>query len=91
MQRPDAEHVVDLEPLLRDVEAAHEDYAGDGAHDQRADRVHHVGAGTDRDQPGQRAVMDEARVGPAGNRRRDDAVNHGEQRVERHEAGHPCC
>src|SRR5690348_17303317 len=47
VQGPDAEHVVDLEPLLGDVEAFDEDHAGDAADNERANGVHDVGASAD--------------------------------------------
>ena len=53
---------------------------------QRADRMHHVRAGAHRDQAGQRAVVDEARIAVAGDQRGDDAAAHGHQRVDGDEA-----
>ena len=61
--------------------------AGDGAGDERADRMHHVGAGADRDQPGERPVVHEARVVAAEQRRGQRAARHRHQRVHRDQAG----
>ena len=62
VQRPHAQHVVDLPAVLRQREHAHEDRARDRAGHQRADRMHQVGAGAHRHQAGQRPVVGEARV-----------------------------
>src|SRR3546814_8079981 len=51
MQRPDAEHVVDLELALAPLKHRHEEQTGDAAGDESAQRVHDIGAGADRDQP----------------------------------------
>ena len=62
-------------------------HAGDAADEQRADRMHDVGARAHRHQARQRAVMDEARIAVAGDQRGDDAAAHGHQRVDRDQAG----
>jgi hypothetical protein len=62
VQRPDAEHVVDLPAVLGQVNITTNRAAGDAPDDQRTERVHQVGAGADGDQAGERAVMHEARV-----------------------------
>jgi hypothetical protein len=87
MQRPDAEHVVDLPAVLRQREHQTNKAAGNAAGDQRAQRMHQVRAGADRDQSGQRAVMHEAGVVPAGDQRHQRAADHGHQRVHGDEAG----
>jgi hypothetical protein len=87
MQRPDAEHVVDLPAVLGEREHDDEQSAGDTADDQRTHRVHQVGAGTDGDQAGERAVMHEAGVVLAGDHRHQRAADHRHQRVDRHQAG----
>jgi hypothetical protein len=86
VQRPDAEHVVDLPAVLRQREHHDEEAAGDAADDQRAQRMHEVGAGADGDQAGQRAVMHEAGVVLAGDERDQRAADHGHQRVHGDEA-----
>jgi hypothetical protein len=87
VQRPDAEHVVDLPAVLRQREHDDEEAAGNAAGDQRADRVHQVRAGADGDQAGQRAVMHEARVVLADHQRDQRAADHGHQRVHGDQAG----
>jgi hypothetical protein len=87
VQRPDAEHVVDLPAVLRQGKQVDEQAARHRAGDERAERMHQVRAGADRDESSQRAVMHEARVVPAGDQRRQRAAHHGHQRVHRHQAG----
>ncbi len=53
---------------------------------QRADRVHHVGAGADRDQPGERTVVHEARIVASRNQRAERAARHRHQRIHRDQA-----
>ncbi len=87
MQRPDAEHVVDLPAVLGEREHDHEQPAGHTTDCQRTDRVHQVGTGTHGDQAGQRAVMDEAGVVLAHDQGSQGAADHGHQRVEGDQAG----
>ena len=87
VQRPDAEHVVDPPAVLREREQEHEQRARDRAGDERADRMHHVGAGADRHEPGERTVVHEARVVAADDERGDRAARHRHQRVDRDEPG----
>ena len=71
MQRPDAEHIIDLQLFLAPVEAAHEDETRRAADDKCADGMEQVRAGADRNQPGQRAIVDKARIiapGPSATR-----------------------
>ena len=75
----------------RRLEHVDEDDAGDAADDQRADRMHHVGAGAHGDEAGQRAVVDEAWIAVAGDQRRKDAAAHRHQRVDGDEAASPSC
>ncbi|KFB69629.1 MAG: hypothetical protein CAPSK01_000688 [Candidatus Accumulibacter vicinus] len=49
--------------------------------------MHHVRAGADRDQTGERTVMDEAGVVPARNHGHQRAADHCHQRVHCHQAG----
>ena len=56
--------------------------------DQRAHRVHHVGAGADRDEPGERTVVDEPGIVLAEPEGRENAAAHGEQRVHGDETRH---
>ncbi|MNZ61127.1 hypothetical protein D3C78_792140 [compost metagenome] len=86
MQRPDAEHVVDLPAVLGGGEGPDEQRTGNRPGEQRTDRVHQVGTGADRDQTGQRAVVQEAGVVAADQQRRQGAADHGQQRVDRHQA-----
>ena len=87
VQRPDAEHVVDLPAILGQREHDDEQRTGDGANDQRPHRVHQVGAGADGHQAGERAVMDEARVVLAQHQRRQNAADHGHKRVDGDQPG----
>ncbi len=87
VERPDAEHVVDLETVLGEREGPHEQRARDRAGDQRADRVHDVGPRAHRDQAGERAVMNEARIVASGNQRGDDAARHRHQRIHGDQPG----
>jgi len=87
MQRPDAEHVVDLPAVLRQGKHQHKHRAGHTAGDQRAQWVHQVGARTHRDQPSQRSVVHEARVVLAQHQRYQRAAHHGHQRVDGHQPG----
>lgn len=48
--------------------------------------MHQVGTGTNRHQPGQRAVVQEAGVIAANHQRRNRTADHGHQRVDRHQA-----
>ena len=87
MQRPDTEHIVDLPAVLGQREHQHEHAARNTPDDQRTDRVHHVGAGADRDETGKRSVVHETRVVPAGDHGDQRAADHGHQRIHRHQAG----
>ena len=69
------------------VEAVDEDHRRDAAGEEGPQRVHQVAPGADRDEPGQGAVVDETGVVPAGNQGEDDAAHHGEEGVDRHQAG----
>ncbi|RMP71976.1 hypothetical protein ALQ17_05320 [Pseudomonas fluorescens] len=86
MQRPHAQHVVDLPAILGGDKEPYKQTTGDGPCDQCAHRVHQVGTRTNGHQPGQWAVMQEARVVAADDQGRDGAANHGHQRVDRHQA-----
>ncbi len=81
VQRPDAQHVVDLPVVLREREHPDEQAAGDGAHHQCTKRVHHIGAGAHGHQAGQRAVVHKAGVVLAGEQGGERAAHHGHQRV----------
>lgn len=86
MQWPHAEHVVDLPTVLSGDKAPHKQATGNHAGDQRAHRVHQVGTGTDRHQPGQGAVVQEAWVIAPDDQRGHGATDHGHQRIDRHQA-----
>src|SRR5690606_38156308 len=81
VQRPHAEHIVDLPAVLRAGEQLHEEDAGDGADGQGAERMDQVGTAADGDQAGERAVMGKARIVPADQRGGKRAADHGHQRV----------
>ena len=87
MQRPDAQHVVDLPFVLRPGEQQDEQRAGHRAHRQRAQRMHQVGAGAHGHQAGQRAVVHEAGVVAAQGQRGQRAAHHGHQRIHGHQTG----
>ena len=86
MQWPHAQHVIDLPAILGGDKAPDKQPTGDHTGDQRAYRVHQVGTGADRHQPGQRAVMQEAWVVTADHQRSNSAADHRHQRVDRHQA-----
>ena len=86
VQRPHAEHVVELPAVLREREHGDEDGARHAAHDQRAGRMHDVGARADGHQPGERAVVREARIVLADQNRCQRAADHRHQRIERHQS-----
>ncbi len=69
------------------METVDEDDGGDGAGDEGEDRVHQVGACADGDEAGQRAVVHEAGVVPAGDEGRQHPAHHGHQRVDGDDAG----
>ena len=86
MQWPDTEHIVDLPAVLRGGEAPDKQRPGNRPGGQRADRMHQIGTSADRHQPGQRAVVQEARVIAPHQQRSDGAADHRHQRVDRHQA-----
>jgi len=57
VQRPNAQHVVDLPLVLRQREHDDKDGARDGTHHQRPQRVHQVGTRAHRHQTGERAAL----------------------------------
>ena len=75
MQRPNAEHIVDLESFLGESEAAYEDQPGNAACGKSSDRVHHVRTRTDGNKSSQGAVVHETRIVAASNQGRDDAAD----------------
>ena len=86
MQRPHTEHVVDLQLVLGQREHVDKQPAGNAAGGQRAGRMHDVGAGTNRDQPGQRPVVHKARIVAAHHQRDHDTAGHRHQRIDRDQA-----
>src|SRR3569832_2148947 len=88
VQRPYAEHVVDLPFVLGEGEGPDEQRPGHRAGDQRAYRMHELGAGAYRHQASQRAVMDESGIVAARDQRRQHAAHHRHQRIQRDEAVH---
>ena len=62
VQRPHAEHVVDLPAILREGEHDDEQGTGDAADDECADGMEDIRSGADGNQSGQRAVVHEAGV-----------------------------
>ena len=89
MQRPDAQHVVDLPLVGRDLEHLTKITPATPPATKRADRMHHVGARAHGDEARERAVVHEARVVIADDHGRKDAAAHRHQRVDRDEAGDP--
>ncbi|MNV13910.1 hypothetical protein D3C71_1045740 [compost metagenome] len=87
MQRPHAEHVIDLPAVLGEREHHHKDCSCHGTDHQRSQRVHQVRPRAHSHQPGQRAVVHEARVVLAQHQRRQRAAHHSHQRVHGHQAG----
>ncbi len=86
MQRPDTQHVVDLPFALGGDKAPDKQATRHRAGHQRPDRMHQVGAGTDRHQPGQGTVMQEPRIVATDDQCRHRTADHGHQRVHRHQA-----
>ncbi|KPW98388.1 hypothetical protein ALO79_200043 [Pseudomonas syringae pv. castaneae] len=89
MQGPDTEHIVDLPFALGRGEAPDKQGARNGTSRQRAYRVHQIGTGTDRHQPGQRTVVQEAGVVASNEQCRHCTADHGHQRIDRHQTAHP--
>src|SRR5262249_36312300 len=87
VQRPYAQHIVDLPLVGRDLEHLHEDDARHSANDKSAERMHHIGARAYGDETGERAVVHKARIVIADDQRSDDAAAHGHERVHGDEAG----
>ena len=88
VQRPHAQHVVLLPCILRPRKHHHEDHARHCASDQCAERVHQVRTGAHRDQAGQRAVVDEARIVTPQHQRGQGAADQRHQRIDGHQSVH---
>ena len=85
MQRPHAQHVVDLPARLGSDEAPYEQATSDHARDQRAHRMHQVGTGADCHQPGQRTVVQKTGIVTANYQGSHGAADHGHQRIDGHQ------
>ena len=87
MQRPDAQHVIDLQPLLAEDKHFDKQHTSDSTGNQRTARVHDIRTGADSNQTGQGAIVHKARVIFADKQRRQNAANHGHQRIDGHQTG----
>ena len=88
MQGPDTKHIVNLPFVLCQSEHHNKQGSRHRADHERPQRVHQIGAGADRHQARQWAVMDETRVVLAGYQCGQGAPDHRHERVHRHQAGY---
>ena len=85
MQGPYAQHIVNFQMVLRQNKRPYKQTTRHQAGSQGTNGVHQIGAGAHRDQPGQGAIVQKARVESTYGQRRQGAADHRHQRIDRHQ------